>query len=154
MNWRPHFTIGAFAGAIVALALHCEIFIIFLAAIIGGISALAPDIDHDSSKIRKAADLTVPIFGIFFALSSSCYTDVLCITDNWKGIIVSALAITGLYTIVITYLKPSHRGIIHSLLFALAYFAVLYAISDFAFALFGFVGYASHLLADGEIKLA
>ncbi len=153
MNWRPHFIIGAFAGAIVALILQLNIFVIFLAAIIGGISALAPDIDHDSSKIRKAADITVPIFGVFFSLSSICYADVGCIIANWRTIIISALAITGLYTIVITYLKPKHRGITHTLLFALVYFGLLYTVSNFSFALFGLAGYVSHLVADQHIKL-
>ncbi len=153
MNWRPHFTIGAFAGAIAALILQSDIFVIFLAGIIGGISALAPDIDHDSSKIRKAADITVPIFGVFFSLSSTCYADVACIVSDWRTIIISALAITGLYTIVITYLKPRHRGITHTVLFALVYFGLLYTVSNFSFALFGLAGYASHLLADQHIKL-
>ena len=153
MNWRPHFTIGAFAGAILALILQYDIFVIFLAGIIGGISALAPDIDHDSSKIRKTADITVPIFGVFFALSASCYADITCIIGDWKSIVISALAITGLYTIVITYLKPKHRGITHTVLFALIYFCLLYTVANFSFALFGFAGYASHLLADKHVRL-
>lgn len=153
MNWRPHFTIGAFAGAIVALILEFDIFVIFLAGIIGGLSALAPDIDHDSSKIRKAADITVPIFGFFFSLSSSCYANVDCIMGSWRTIVISALAITGLYTIVITYLKPKHRGITHTILFALVFFALLYTVSNFAFALFGLAGYVSHLVADKHIRL-
>lgn len=153
MNWRPHFTIGAFAAAIVALILQQDIFVIFLAGIIGGISALAPDIDHDSSKIRKAADITVPIFGVFFALSSSCYADSACILDNWRNIIISALAITGLYTIIITYLKPKHRGITHTAAFALLFFMLLFTVSNFNFALFGLAGYASHLVADKHFRL-
>ncbi len=153
MNWRPHFTIGAFAAAIVALILQQDIFVIFLAGIIGGISALAPDIDHDSSKIRKAADITVPIFGVFFALSSSCYADSSCILDNWRSIIISALAITGLYTIIITYLKPKHRGITHTAAFALLFFMLLFTVSNFNFAMFGLAGYASHLAADKHFRL-
>lgn len=153
MNWRPHFTIGALAGAVMALVLQQEMFVIFLAGIIGGLSALAPDIDHDSSKIRKAADITVPIFGVFFSLSSSCYADAECIFINWREIIISALAITGLYTIVITYLKPRHRGATHTLAFALLFFMLLYTVANFNFALFGFAGYVSHLLADQHIKL-
>ncbi len=153
MNWRPHFTIGAFAAAIVALILQQDIFVIFLAGIIGGISALAPDIDHDSSKIRKAADITVPIFGVFFALSYSCYADSSCILDNWRSIIISALAITGLYTIIITYLKPKHRGITHTAAFALLFFMLLFTVSNFNFAMFGVAGYASHLAADKHFRL-
>jgi inner membrane protein len=153
MNWRPHLIIGAFAGAIAALILQSSIFVIFLASLVGGLSALAPDIDHDSSKIRKAADITVPVFGVFFSLSSTCYADVACMITDWKTIIISALAITGLYTIVITYLKPKHRGITHTILFALVYFGLLYTISNFSFALFGLAGYVSHLVADWHIKL-
>ncbi len=153
MNWRLHFVIGALAGAIVALALQFDVFVIFLAGIIGGIAALAPDIDHDSSKIRKAADITVPIFGVFFSLSSACYADVECIIADWRAIIISALAITGLYTTVITYLKPKHRGITHTILFALVFFFLLFTISNLSFALFGLAGYVSHLLADQHIRL-
>ncbi len=154
MNWKFHFLIGAFVAALIALAFHFSIFTIFLAAVVGGVSALAPDIDHDSSKIRSIANYTVPIFSIFFVLSSSCYIDIACIAANWRNIFVSALAITGLYTIVMTYLKPSHRGVTHSILFAFIYFAILYAVSTLSFALFGLAGYLSHLVADGEIKLA
>ncbi len=153
MNWRPHFAIGAFAAALLALILESNIFVIFLASIVGGLSALAPDIDHDSSKIRKAADITVPIFGVFFSLSSTCYADTACIIADWRTIIISALAITGLYTIVITYFKPSHRGITHTLVFAAVYFTLLYTVSNFSFALFGLAGYVSHLLADQHVKL-
>jgi len=153
MNWRPHFIIGAFSAAVLALILQNDIFVIFLAAVIGGISALAPDIDHDSSKIRKTADLTVPVFGIFFALSSTCYADADCIITNFRTIIISALAITGLYTIIITYLKPRHRGIVHTLLFAGIFFFLLFLISSLQFALFGFVGYVSHLVADKHVRL-
>jgi len=153
MNWRPHFVIGALAAALLALVLQSDIFVIFLASIVGGLSALAPDIDHDSSKIRQAADITVPVFGVFFALSSTCYADFQCIASDWRTIIISALAITGLYTIVITYLKPRHRGITHTLVFAAVYFALLYAVANLSFALFGLAGYVSHLLADRHVKL-
>lgn len=153
MNWRPHFAIGALTAAVLALILHNDIFVIFLASVVGGLSALAPDIDHDSSKIRKAADITVPIFGIFFALSATCYADATCVIDNFRTIIISALAITGLYTIVITYMKPKHRGITHTIVFAGIFFVLLFLISSFQFALFGLAGYASHLLADKHIRL-
>lgn len=153
MNWQPHLIIGAFAGAVIAYFFQFDFLTILFAGIIGGMSALVPDIDYDSSKMRQIADKLAPLFALFFSISSLCSVDISCIGINWKGIIVSTLAITGLYAIVMTYLKPRHRGITHSISFSVIYFIALYILSNFQFALFGFAGYVSHLLADLEVKL-
>ncbi|MEM4360144.1 MAG: metal-dependent hydrolase [Candidatus Bilamarchaeaceae archaeon] len=152
MNWSAHFFIGAALGSIFSALLGFSPFMIILISLVAGVSALAPDIDHDSSKIRRIADLTVPLFALLFSVSSRC-AYLSCSLDAWQTILTSALALVGGYTIVLTYLKPKHRGIIHSLAFAVIYGLLLLTISDFTFALFGFLGYFSHLVADGIFKL-
>ncbi len=49
--------------------------------------------------------------------------------------------------------RPRHRGVMHGLLFALALAAAAYFLLGWFFAAALGVGYASHLLADGCLKL-
>jgi membrane-bound metal-dependent hydrolase YbcI (DUF457 family) len=152
MRWYSHAAIGLAIGAALAIYLALPLEAIILLSIISGVSALVPDIDHDSSKIRQVADFAAPLFALFYSISFKCPM-LFCSIETWQQIAVSALAIVGGYAIIITYLKPRHRGIIHSFAAAVAYAIVLLLVSNMQFALFGLVGYLSHLLADGEIKL-
>ena len=152
MNWREHLLIGLVVGGAIAAFMGMTPFMIIIAAAVAGFSALAPDIDHDSSKVRQVADFTVPIFALFFSVSSGC-AGFTCSFEDWQGILTAALAMVGAYAVIITYLKPRHRGIVHTLVFAVLYGVLLFVISNLTFAIFGFAGYVSHLLADKEIKI-
>jgi membrane-bound metal-dependent hydrolase YbcI (DUF457 family) len=152
MNYPEHLLIGLMAGAAVALAVGADIPLFASLVFVGGVSALVPDIDHDSSKIRKWADLGVPICGFVFSYSAIC-TGVMCGVENWHPILVNTLAIAGLYMIVITYLKPKHRGITHTLALAVAYGVAVWFFSNIEFGAAGLLGYVSHLAADRHVRL-
>ena len=152
MNYPGHVLVGVIAGALLALVVAADPFMFFTIVFISAFAALVPDIDHENSKMRKFMDLGVPIFGFFFSFSSMC-TGVSCGVENWHVLLVNTLAITGLYMILITYTKPKHRGVTHTLAFAVLFGIALWLFAEPVFALAGFVGYASHLVADKHIKL-
>ena len=153
MNWPEHMFIGALFGLILALFLQLPILEGGLVAGMAAVSALAPDIDHDSSKIRKIANVTVPIAAVGFAFVSTCAEGAMCTLEDMRSVIILGLAITGLYMIVITFFKPKHRGITHTIFSALIFALFIYIFSDLNFALAGFAGYTSHLLADKHIRM-
>jgi membrane-bound metal-dependent hydrolase YbcI (DUF457 family) len=145
--------IGALFGLILALLLQLPMIEGGLVAGMAAVSALAPDIDHDSSKIRKISNITVPIAAVGFSFASTCAEGVVCTLEDMRSVIILGLAITGLYMIIITFFKPRHRGITHTIFSALVFAVFIYLFSDLNFALAGFAGYTSHLIADRHIRL-
>ena len=146
MDWRSHAIIGALFAAIVFYLLNAGSVSIILLAIFAGFSALLPDIDHDSSKIRKITDSAFILFSFVYSFFSCPSCDIL-------SLLKSALILIGLYFLIISLFKPKHRGITHSLLFVLIYALVLYLFFGINLAIAGFIGYLSHLVADNHIKL-
>ena len=153
MNWPEHMLIGALAGVLVAYFLGADLLTSALIVAMASVSALAPDIDHDSSKIRQAANLVVPLAAFSFAITSACENNVQCVFAHKDSILISGLAVVGLYMLIMVFLKPRHRGIIHTVAAAAVFGILVYIISDSTFAIAGFAGYFSHLLADRQIKL-
>jgi inner membrane protein len=152
MKWFAHFVIGAAIGTVIAYFLGFSGITLVAGAAVAGLSALVPDIDHESSKARKIADFSAPVFALLFAVSSEC-ANLSCSADIWKVVVIIALALVGVYTIIMTYFKPKHRGMVHSISFAVFYGLLLFLLSDLSFALIGLAGFVSHLVADNEIKL-
>jgi membrane-bound metal-dependent hydrolase YbcI (DUF457 family) len=145
MNWRAHLFIGLSLGAAAAslLGLGLPDALFFFA--ISGISSLLPDLDVRNSKASQAT-----YFAAFLAVLALSYQSSLAkggsIADfaYFFGIIAASLfAIDLLF-------RPRHRGVMHSMGF-------LFAVSAACFFAFGplvaasfFIGYFSHLLADGR----
>jgi len=141
MNWPAHVLFGLVAGGIAAYFLNLDYFLVVFAVL----GALAPDIDHDSSKIRKIIDWSFPILAFFMAYSYFKKLD--------ESVFVYALAIIGVYHIIITYLKPKHRGITHTFIFAFLISAIVWFIFSLGAGVLFFIGYISHLVADAQAKL-
>jgi membrane-bound metal-dependent hydrolase YbcI (DUF457 family) len=152
MNWAGHILLGVVFGAAFALLVGADAFLFASIVFVAAFSALVPDIDHDSSKIRGYADLGVPICAFLFSYTALC-NGITCGVENWHTILINTLAITGLYMIVITYLKPKHRGITHTLVIAGAYGIAIWFFSNPNLGIAAGLGYLSHLVADREIKL-
>lgn len=152
MNWAGHVLLGIVFGAAFALLIGADAFLFGSIVFVAAFSALVPDIDHDSSKIRGYADFGVPICAFLFSYTASC-NGVACEVENWHPILVSTLAITGLYMIVMTYMKPRHRGITHTLLLAAGYGMAIWFFSNLEFGVAGLLGYVSHLVADRQMKV-
>ncbi len=154
MNWRSHVLIGIILGLGVFLLLGSDITTLLIAAAFAGLSALVPDLDHDSSKGRQWLDLAFVGFGFMTVYGSACGTDI-CIPHLGAvgGMVVAFLAMAGAYFLFFRFLKPKHRGITHTIVAAMAFGILLYFMTGRMLALAGVVGYASHLIADQHIKL-
>lgn len=149
MNWRSHAIIGAVVATIAGYILGIrELGDLGIIAIFGALGALAPDLDHDMSKGRKLLDIGVIIASFVILYLSTCK---LCIPNISMFIIW--LAILGVYFLLFRIFKPHHRGITHTITAAVVFGILIFLLADWKFALAGFVGYLSHLLADKEIKL-
>jgi len=118
-------------------------------------SALIPDLDHDTGKARQILDKLIPLMALFVVATHVCGKELFCLLEfgHLKTIGVLSLVLIGLYFLLFTYLKPKHRGITHSILLAVAYSTLVFIGFDGKLALVGFLGYLTHLITDNEIKL-
>ena len=147
MDWRSHAIIGTLLAALVLyFVLHASFESTVFLSIFAGFSALLPDIDHKMSKIRSIADKSFVLFALIYSYSSCNKCELLEIGKT-------AILLIGIYFLIITFLRPRHRGITHSILFVGVYGAILYLLFNFNLAIAGVIGYASHLIVDIEIKL-
>ncbi|MBI5227220.1 metal-dependent hydrolase [Candidatus Micrarchaeota archaeon] len=150
MNYQAHAVIGGVLCGTLAYFLGTGFlgngfFGIVFALIIGGLSALVPDLDHDTSKGRKIMDWAVIVFSLILAYFAS------------SGVVLSMLffffALVGAYFVIFKFFKPKHRGITHTIVACFVFSILLFFLAGKDFAIFGFVGYLSHLLADKEMKI-
>jgi inner membrane protein len=140
MNWQWHLLFAFFLcilyafyfNAINVIEKNLVTFIIFVF-----ISALLPDIDIGTSIIRKIITLAVILIAItIYLLTSSIYLVV--------GILV--------FYFILIFFIPRHRGFTHSLLSLAIYSIFSYLFFNDLF-IYGIIAYASHLIADLEIKI-
>ncbi|MBS3067098.1 metal-dependent hydrolase [Candidatus Micrarchaeota archaeon] len=146
MDWRSHAIIGTLLAALALYLMNVKFESIIFLSIFAGFSALLPDIDHKMSKIRSIADKSFVLFALVYSYNS-------CSNCQLLEIGKTAILLIGIYFLIITFLRPRHRGITHSLFFVVIYGAILYLLFNFNLAIAGIIGYASHLIADKEIKL-
>ncbi len=156
MDFKVHFLIGALASIIVFLFVFpVDKFMLMVLAIFSAFSALVPDLDHETSKLRKLLNIFLPLGLFAFVLLKSC-PDFQCSAfsfDFFLLLIKEWLVMCGLYFIVMTYLKPKHRGITHTLFAGAVYGLLVYSVLGLYFGLSGLLGYCSHLLADNHMKM-
>jgi len=164
MDWKAHILIGIILTALMYLLWDMFIThenyqsIMFWVMglpvlILGGFSALLPDFDHQNSKITQI----LVFLGILTILYLS-FVSAKVTLDNLAMGLVSVCAKLILYSLafigLLTILRPKHRGITHTLSFSVVYgVAVLAASESLPLAIFGMVGYVSHLLADRCLKI-
>jgi membrane-bound metal-dependent hydrolase YbcI (DUF457 family) len=123
-----------------------------------------PDMDHPNALIHRG---TKPIVAV--AVGSAVFVqsvDSVHLGEPWLNV-TAAWGIGALAAFVawftFTWMMPKHRGIVHSLLFAVVYGLLGYALVEFGLgmstgeALFAgfaaFAGYTLHLLLDRELSL-
>jgi membrane-bound metal-dependent hydrolase YbcI (DUF457 family) len=121
----------------------------------GALAALVPDLDHDTSKGRRILDAAVIAAAFLVTYVSGCGL-VVCIPSlhSIASMAVTTLAVLGAYFVFFTLFKPAHRGITHSLAACAVFGALSYFIFGLTFGIAGLVGYASHLVADNEMKMS
>lgn len=154
MDWRSHAMIGAILGLGVFLLLGSDIVTLLMVTVFAGLSALVPDLDHDASKGRQWLDMAFVGFAFMTVYGSACGTGI-CLPafGAMGGMIVTFLAMAGMYFLFFRFLKPRHRGITHTLVACLVFGALLFFMTGRMLALAGTIGYASHLIADQHIRL-
>lgn len=149
VDWKSHLFIGLLSGAAAAVyVFHAGAQAAFLFTLASGASALLPDLDMRKSKASKMAHaaLFILIFAAAFLLSYPYGW-------GWEGFFLFAaillLAMLGLDL----FIRPRHRGIMHSISFLFALSAASFFIFGGFFASALAAGYFSHLCADFCIKL-
>ncbi len=153
MNWRSHALIGAIFVLLAlyfAMGVRDIVQLAYLSAL-GGLCALAPDLDHESSKGRQIADATAVILALWIAYASACLGRI-CLPDIWT-MALTMLIVLGAYFVLFTLLKPRHRGITHTLVACLVFAILIYLLAGPLAAIAAGVGYFSHLAADMHIKV-
>jgi len=167
MNYRGHLTVGtvfflaAYATLLFALHIRVSVADALLGLALCEFGALAPDLDHKSSKIHRWSYAGSAFAGVavFLALSLK--------THDFISAGVLASIVAGILALVVFLLSNlKHRGFTHHapgfLLFVLCIFLAmsflrnssflpLPSILDFSPAkvtIFGAIGYLSHLIAD------
>lgn len=155
MKWRSHVAVGiVFAiAAMVILGAEDKLTLIMFGAI-GGLSALVPDLDHDTSKGRQLLDYAFIGFAFLSAYMSRCGSDT-CLPsiEQLSDMATVFFAFVGIYFVFFKFFKPSHRGITHTIAAALAFGVLMYLFAGLQIAIAGFAGYLSHLAADNHIRI-
>ncbi|MDO8553615.1 MAG: metal-dependent hydrolase [Candidatus Micrarchaeota archaeon] len=157
MNWKQHMIVAVIFSLLILLFvfnIQNQITLAIL-GLFSAFSALLPDLDHKMSKGTDLANKVVVILSFVFVISNVCTNSFSCFLDSvtLKLIFINSLVLIGIYFIVMTFLRPSHRGITHTVVASLAFSVLIYLVLGFNFAVAGIIGYGSHLLADKEIKL-
>lgn len=155
MDWRSHVIAGVAFSLITLLLFGInEISSLVILGAIGGLSALVPDLDHESSQGRKMLDVGFIGFAFLTALTSGCGSDI-CLPDiaQLSGMVMVFFAIAGAYFVFFTFMKPTHRGITHTVIASIVFCLLVFLLAGKEVAIAGFAGYFSHLVADQHIKL-
>jgi membrane-bound metal-dependent hydrolase YbcI (DUF457 family) len=155
MDWRSHVIAGLVLTVIALLAFGItEISSLVILGAIGGLSALVPDLDHESSRGRKLLDVAFIGFAFLTALTSGCGSSI-CLPDfgQLSDMVVVFFAIAGMYFVFFTFLKPNHRGITHTIAATVVFSMLLFIAAGRETAIAGFCGYFSHMIADRHIKI-
>ncbi|MDD5340448.1 MAG: metal-dependent hydrolase [Candidatus ainarchaeum sp.] len=154
MDWRSHALIGAVSAPVLLFILGTHGLVELAAvAVMGAFAALVPDLDHQASKGRQVLDTCAIAAAFLVVYMSGCGTSICIPTlSAMQSMAVLSLAMLGAYFVFFTLFKPAHRGITHSLAACVAFATLAYFMFGTALAIAGLIGYASHLLADKEIK--
>ena len=164
-SWIVHSIIGIMLGiACIAFNTGMEQTSLFAAVISTVLGSLIPDIDHKKSKVRQGFRWLVIIsLMLIVYLSLSSYFDIKpdLTTITAQGVMLLMLVfaasvfIAAIITMFIESLIPKHRGPVHRIFASLIFSFLIYALAIFLgfenaaiIALWGFLGYLSHIFID------
>lgn len=150
MQWFAHFVIGALIAGMLFYFLGNSAYTIAIYSLFAGACALVPDLDKEESKARRTLDLLVIFSAFILVYLAYCQSPVCVFSLEFAA---RFLGLLGLYFLVMMLFKPRHRGIVHSIIAAIVFSLAVLLILGLGFGIAAFIGYASHLLADRELKL-
>lgn len=148
MNWQAHLAFGIFIGIAVSFLFGLSVQDAAFFTAVCGASALLPDLDLRKSKASQMLNI------VFF--SSAILLSAFFTIKNGFGAEVFVLLTIALFSAIFlidVVFRPAHRGYMHGLAFASVLFFACLALFSWLLASAFFLGYLSHLLADGCIKL-
>lgn len=145
MNWKFHFLFAFFLFLLIGnfILKIPDFFNLLFFSFLCGIFALLADLDHELSKSRKILDKLVPIAS--FVIGFLYF-------NNIAYALYTLIFLSGVYFLLFVFLKPKHRGFTHSIIFLLFFSAIIYFFDNLVGIIF-FIGYSSHLVLDGTLKL-
>jgi membrane-bound metal-dependent hydrolase YbcI (DUF457 family) len=99
-------------------------------------------------------DVVAVVASLFLSYSFSC-GGAICIPGLGQlgGILGLALVLLGAYFLLVVFVMPRHRGIVHSFAMCIGFTILLYLFIGKYYAIAGFIGFFSHLAADNSLKL-
>jgi hypothetical protein len=172
-SWRLHVTTGIILTAMMIYGFfisdlwylfidqnQIQFFFIFHIVFISVLGSLMPDFDYRKTRIRNAFG---PVLGGFICLSYIYQNNFEPSRINPAFLLVLMIVFILLPFIAGIVIPFKHHGKLHSILSAGVYSISWAGLELFIFSmseiqaatvfLFGFVGYFSHLLLDGDLKL-
>ncbi|MFA6328905.1 MAG: metal-dependent hydrolase [Candidatus Micrarchaeia archaeon] len=144
MNWRAHLFIGTAFGAVAAYLLQLNLPSAIFFCAISAVSSLLPDLDIRNSKASQATYAAA-----LLAVLAAAYFLSFAKGRGPQEFAIAFLAIAGALLVLDLLFRPRHRGVMHSAPFALAAAAAAFLVFGALAALAFFLGYFSHLVADG-----
>jgi len=113
---------------------------------VAGVGALLPDVDHRQTKIFRFTLALLFVAGVMLAwpIAPSLTHSTDLFLNAGIAVAVGAVAAAAFFV-----LKPRHRGPTHSLAAAIAFAAIVLALTlDRGLGIAAFAAYASHLALD------
>ncbi|NYZ75415.1 metal-dependent hydrolase [Candidatus Micrarchaeota archaeon] len=114
--------------------------------VVAGLGALLPDLDHRQTKIFRFTLALLFVAGVMLAwpIAPSLTHSTDLFLNAGIAVAVGAVAAVAFFV-----LKPRHRGPTHSLAAAIAFAAIVLALTlNWGLGIAAFVAYASHLALD------
>jgi len=165
VNWQIHSLIGIILGILcVIMNSGLNQNTLYAATIATILGALIPDIDHKKSKIRnvfRSLIFIVLLFLLYLTLSNYFKISIDISLLASENIILLFLLfavlvfISSILTSLVESFIPRHRGPVHRIFAALLYSIIIFGVgvslgfeSVEIIALWGFIGYLSHIFLD------
>jgi len=164
-NWQMHSLIGIILGVLcILLNSGLDQNSLYAATIATILGALIPDIDHKKSKIRnvfRSLIFIVFLFLLYLVVSNYFKINVDLSLLASENIVVLFLLFailvfaSSILTSLVESFIPKHRGPVHRIFAALLYSIIVFSLGVVLgfegggiIALWGFIGYLSHIFLD------
>ncbi|MCC7570985.1 metal-dependent hydrolase [Candidatus Micrarchaeota archaeon] len=144
LNSLLHFIIGFVCGLVLAHFFNFVFLDMLIWAAVAGLTALIPDVDLPQSKATQI--LSFILLVLCFFISFNFFKNI--IYQIAGGVVLFII-----YKLLYHFFKPRHRGITHSFFAVGVVFIISLFVFNWPHLLFIPLGYFSHLLSDGVLKL-